>query len=60
MKLNPHHFAAQAGMGQCLLRLRRQGAALKAFRVALRIHPRMEGIAATVRALENALDDESR
>ena len=60
VKLNPHHFAAQAGMGQCLLRLRRQGAALKAFRVALRIHPRMEGIAATVRALENALDDESR
>jgi tetratricopeptide (TPR) repeat protein len=60
VKLNPHHFAAQAGMGQCLLRLRRQTAALKAFRVALRIHPRMEGVAATVRALENALGDESR
>ncbi|MFQ3649005.1 MAG: tetratricopeptide repeat protein [Gemmataceae bacterium] len=60
VKLNPHHFAAQAGMGHCLLRLRRQSAALKAFRVALRIHPRLEGIAATVRALENALGDESR
>lgn len=60
VKLNPHHFAAQAGMGQCLLRLRRQAAALKAFRVALRINPRLDGVAATVRALENHLGDESR
>lgn len=60
VKLNPHHFAAQAGMGQCLLRLRRQGAALKAFRVALRINPRLDGVAATVRALENALGEDGR
>jgi tetratricopeptide (TPR) repeat protein len=60
VKLNPHHFAAQAGMGQCLLRLRRQAAALKAFRVALRINPRLDGVAATVRALENALGEDGR
>ncbi|NBO93277.1 MAG: tetratricopeptide repeat protein [Planctomycetia bacterium] len=58
IKLNPHHFGAQAGMGQCLLRLRRQPAALKAFRQALRINPRLDGVAATVRALENALGGE--
>ncbi|MGL4554732.1 MAG: tetratricopeptide repeat protein [Gemmataceae bacterium] len=60
VKLNPHHFGAQAGIGQCLLRLRRQGAALKAFRVALRINPRLDGVAETVRALENALGEDGR
>jgi tetratricopeptide (TPR) repeat protein len=57
-QLNRHHFSAQASIGQCLLRLRRQPQALKAFRLALRINPRLDGVAATVRALENALGGE--
>jgi tetratricopeptide (TPR) repeat protein len=57
---NPFHFGAQAGMGQGLLQLRRHKAALKAFRNALKIHPYMEGIADTIRALENALGGEER
>jgi tetratricopeptide (TPR) repeat protein len=60
LRLNPHHFGAQAGLGQCYLRLRRHRAALRAFRVALRINPHLDGIAETVRALENALGEEGR
>jgi tetratricopeptide (TPR) repeat protein len=59
LALNPYHFGAQAGLGQCLLQLGRQRAALKAFRLALRINPTMPGIAETVRALEEAIDDGS-
>jgi tetratricopeptide (TPR) repeat protein len=60
LKLNPHHFAAQAGLGQCLLRLRKHRAALRAFRIALRINPRLEGVAEAVRTLENSLGEEGR
>jgi len=60
LHLNPYHFGAQAGMAQGLMQLRRHKAALKAFRHALKIHPFMEGIADTIRALENALGGEER
>jgi tetratricopeptide (TPR) repeat protein len=60
LKLNPHHFGAQAGLGQCCLRLSKYRAALRAFRVALRINPRLEGVAEAVRALENRLGEEGR
>jgi tetratricopeptide (TPR) repeat protein len=60
MQLNPYHFGAQAGLAQGLLQLRRHKAALKAFRHALRINPNMDGIADTIRALENALGEEGR
>src|SRR5262249_12179126 len=57
LKLNSHHFGAQAGLGQCLLRLRKHRAALRAFKVALRINPRLEGVAEAVRTLENTLGE---
>ncbi len=60
LKLNPHHFGAQAGLGQCLLRLRRPRAALRAFLLALRMNPHLDGISGTVKALEIALEDETR
>jgi tetratricopeptide (TPR) repeat protein len=60
LQLNPHHFGAQAGMGQCFLKLRKERAALKAFRTALRTNPHLEGIADTVRTLEIALGEEGR
>jgi tetratricopeptide (TPR) repeat protein len=60
LKLNPYHFGAQAGMAQCLMHLHRPKAALRAFRNALRTHPHMEGIAETIRALENALGEDRR
>lgn len=60
LELNPHHFGAQAGLGQCYLQMRKHRAALRAFRNALRINPRMDGVAQTIRALENALGEEGR
>jgi tetratricopeptide (TPR) repeat protein len=60
LRLAPHHFGAQAGLGQCYLRLRKNRAALKALRLALRINPRLEGVAETVRTLENTLGEDGR
>ena len=60
LQLNPVHFGARAGMAQSYLQLRKHRAALKEFRAALRIHPHMEGVADTVRALETALGEEGR
>ncbi len=60
LELNPYHFGAQAGLGQCYMQMRRHRAALKAFRAALRLNPRMEGVAETIRALEKALGEEGR
>lgn len=57
LPLNPHHFGAQAGLAQCLLQLGRQYAALMAFRAALLLNPTLPGVADTIRALEEALDD---
>jgi tetratricopeptide (TPR) repeat protein len=58
LKLNPHHFGAHAGLGQCFLKLRKDRSALKAFRAALRINPHLDGIAETIRTLETALGEE--
>jgi tetratricopeptide (TPR) repeat protein len=60
LELNPYHFGAQAGLGQCYLQLRKHRAALKAFRAALRLHPHLEGIADAVRNLEKALGDDKK
>jgi len=51
LNLNPHHFGAAAGMGQCLLKLNKPRAALRAFRRALEINPGLD-LYDTVRALE--------
>jgi tetratricopeptide (TPR) repeat protein len=57
LSLNPQHFGAQCGMAQCYLQLGRQRAALKAFRQALKMNPDLPGVAETIRALEEALDN---
>jgi tetratricopeptide (TPR) repeat protein len=60
LQLNPCHFGAQAGMAQSYMQMRKHKAALKAFRAALRINPNLDGVAETIRALENALGEEGR
>ncbi len=60
LKLNPHHFGAQAGMAQAFMKLGKARHALKAFRKALDINPSMEGVEETIRALENALGEEGK
>ncbi len=51
LQLNPYHFGAAAGLGQCLLKLNRTRSALRAFRRALDINPDLD-LHDTVRALE--------
>jgi tetratricopeptide (TPR) repeat protein len=58
--LNPQHFGALSGLGQCLVELRKTRAALRAFRQALKIHPGLEDVEETVRALENRLGDDKK
>ena len=57
LKLNPYHFGAAAGLGQCLIRMNKPRAALRAYQNALSIHPGLD-LAETIRELESALDDE--
>lgn len=60
LDLNPFHFGAAAGMGQCYLQMRRFGSALKAFRLAIQLHPHLEGVADTIRAIEENLGGEGK
>lgn len=54
LRLNPFHFGAAAGMGQCYLRLKKPKAALRAFRQALEINPSLDHLHDTIRSLEEA------
>jgi tetratricopeptide (TPR) repeat protein len=56
LELNPYHFGAAAGIGQCELFLGDYRAALAAFRKALELNPGLENIQANVTFLEQALD----
>jgi tetratricopeptide (TPR) repeat protein len=55
LRLNPFHFGAAAGLGQCLIKLGKPRAALRAFRAALDINPGLEHLRDTIRALERSL-----
>jgi tetratricopeptide (TPR) repeat protein len=56
LRLNPFHFGAAAGMGQCYLKLNKPRAALRAFRQALQINPTLDHLHDTIRTLEEATD----
>lgn len=58
LRLNPHHFGAAAGMGQCFLKMKKPRAALRAFRQAVAINPTFDHLHETIRALEQALEKE--
>jgi len=58
LEINPYHFGAATGIGQCYLQLGNRHAALEAFRRALKINPSLEGVRAHVVHLERALQDE--
>jgi hypothetical protein len=55
LDLNPFHFGAAAGLGQCQLQIGDHAAALASFRHALRINPSMEGVRANVTYLQKLL-----
>jgi tetratricopeptide (TPR) repeat protein len=56
LRLNPHHFGAAAGLGQCLVRLGKRRAALRAFQTALEINPTLEHLRDAIRSLEQSID----
>jgi tetratricopeptide (TPR) repeat protein len=56
LRLNPYHFGAAAGLGQCYLKLGKPRAALRAFRTALEINPSLDHLRDTIRSLEEALN----
>lgn len=58
LRLNPVHFAAASGMGQCYLRMKKPRAALRAFHTALSINPELESIREAVSALKAAFGDD--
>jgi tetratricopeptide (TPR) repeat protein len=60
LRLNPVHFGAASGLGQCLTKLRKLPAALRAYRRALRINPNLEGVQKIIRSLEKLLGGEGR
>ena len=55
LEINPFHFTAAAGMGQCYLLQDDLVAALESFRKALRLNPNMEEVRAQVIQLQRAL-----
>jgi tetratricopeptide (TPR) repeat protein len=54
LEINPYHFGAASGMGQCYLQLDDFDAALESFRRALKLNPNLEGVRASVAYLERA------
>ena len=58
LEINPYHFTAAAGMGQCYLLQDNPVAALESFRRALRLNPGLEEVRARVVQLQRTLKEE--
>ena len=58
LEINPYHFTAAAGMGQCYMLQENPVAALEAFRRALRLNPGLEEVRAQVVRLQRSLKRE--
>jgi tetratricopeptide (TPR) repeat protein len=58
LEINPYHFTAAAGMGQCYLLQDNPVAALESFRRALRLNPGLEEVRAQVVRLQRSLKED--
>jgi tetratricopeptide (TPR) repeat protein len=56
LELNPYHFAAAVGMGQCYLELSDPVAALECFRRSLKLNPNLDGVRAQIQQLQRSLE----
>jgi len=56
LQLNPYHFGAMAGLGQCYLKLRKPRSAVRCFRQAVDTNPTLGHLHETIAALEQSLD----
>lgn len=58
LRLNPYHFGAASGMGQCYLRMHKPRAALRAFSHALELNPNLTHLNDVMTALRDTLGGE--
>lgn len=58
LEINPYHFTAATGMGQCYLKQDNLVAALESFRRALRLNPGLEEVRAQVVRLQRSMRDQ--
>jgi len=56
LEMNPYHFAAAGGMGQCYLQMNDHQTALECFRRALKLNPGLEILRVRVSKMERTLD----
>lgn len=56
LRLNPYHFGAAAGLGQCFLRMNKPGAAVRAFAHALELNPDLDNLRMVMETLRDAMD----
>jgi tetratricopeptide (TPR) repeat protein len=60
LRLNPYHFGAASGLGQCFMKQKKLRASLRGFRRALRINPNLDGVRLTIASIERQLDEEGK
>jgi tetratricopeptide (TPR) repeat protein len=55
LRLMPQHFGAMSGMGHCYAHMKNFAEARRCYRLALAIHPRLEGVETSLRRVEQIL-----
>lgn len=60
LRLNPYHYGAASGMGQCYLKQKKLRAALRIYRRANRINPNLDSVRETIESLERMLGEEGK
>jgi tetratricopeptide (TPR) repeat protein len=60
LRLNPVHFGAASGMAQCFMKQRKLRAALRCYRRAFRINPRLDGVPEVIESIERMLGDQGK
>jgi tetratricopeptide (TPR) repeat protein len=57
LRLNPYHFGAAAGMGQCYLRMNKPHAAVRSFSHALDLNPELSSLKDVLETLRGSLGE---
>ena len=60
LRLNPCHFGAACGMGQCFMKQKKLRAALRIYRRANRINPNIDTVRESIQSLERMLGEEGK
>ena len=60
LRINPYHFGAASGMGQCFMKQKKLRAALRIYRRANRINPNLDGVREVIQSLERMLGEEGK